>query len=216
MAGKIHKSLVFQPWRLCGICPIWWTIRMFIPYFLTRRKDCRDDTLLGMIVAEFAAEGIRFGPATDYVPELLVSEGQLTAAAPSAWQWNDIRFLARVSCEEMGGGDIGQSVAVRDQTVVAVEAVEGTDECIRRAGGLRCAGGFTLVKLLKPKQDMRFDAPTVGLNTVQTFGGRRWSRVGSRGWPHNSLDAPAAIHFAYRHSLAIVAVAAEKVLGLGS
>ena len=69
----------------------------------------------------------------------------------------------------------GQSIVVSDRAVVAVEAIEGTDECIRRAGQLCRKGGFTVVKVAKPKQDMRFDVPTIGLQTIQTMyeaGGR--------------------------------------------
>ena len=79
-------------------------------------------------------EGIRFAPATDYVPELLVKEGQLTRRGPTAWQQKDIEFGWKIA-KEMGRLDIGQSVAVKDQAVLAVEAVEGTDECIRRPAG---------------------------------------------------------------------------------
>ena len=71
--------------------------------------------------------------------------------------------------KEMGRLDIGQSVAVKDQAVLAVEAIEGTDDCIRRAGTLCRAGGFTVVKVAKPQQDMRFDVPTIGLGTLQTM-----------------------------------------------
>ena len=139
MAGKIHKVLLFQPWQLLRHVPDLRTIRMFIPHFLTRRKDCKDDSLLGAVVAEFAAAGVRFVPATDYVPELLVGAGQLTAAGPVglAVEGHPLRLDV---AKEMGRLDVGQSVAVSDQAVLAVEAVEGTDECIRRAGAL-CRGG---------------------------------------------------------------------------
>ncbi len=210
MAGKIHKVVLFQPWHLLHHVPDLRTIRMFIPHFLTRRKDCKDDSLLGAVVAEFAAAGIRFVPATDCVPELLVSAGQLTAAGPSAWQWKDIRFGWHLA-KEMGRLDVGQSVAVRDQAVLAVEAVEGTDECIRRAGALCRAGGFTVVKVAKPKQDMRFDVPTVGLQTAETLaasGGRVLAIEAGR---TILLDGPEVIAFADRHHLAIVAVAPEEM-----
>ena len=158
MAGNIHKVVLFQPWLLLHHVPDLRTIRMFIPHFLTRRKDCNGNTLLGAVVAEFGAAGIRFAPATDHVPELLVGQGQLTSAGPSAWQWKDIRFGWQLA-EGMGRLDVGQSVAVRDQAVLAVEAVEGTDECIRRAGALCRSGGFTVVKVAKPQQDMSLDVP---------------------------------------------------------
>ena len=113
-------------------------------------------------------EGIRFAPPTDYAPELLVKAGQLTRRGPTAWQQKDIEFGWQMA-KEMGRLDIGQSVAVKDQAVLAVEAVEGTDECIRRAGALCRAGGFTVVKVAKPQQDMRFDVPTIGLGTLETM-----------------------------------------------
>lgn len=166
--GKIHKTILFQPWLWGRLLPDLRTIRMFVPHFLTRRKDCRDDSLMLTVVDEFASEGIRFGPPTDYVPELLLDEGRLTARAPSAWQEKDIRFGWQIA-KEMGRLDIGQSVAVKDQAVLAVEAIEGTDQCIRRAGALCPAGGFTVVKVAKPQQDMRFDVPTIGLGTLQSM-----------------------------------------------
>ena len=96
------------------------------------------------------------------------SEGQLTERGPSAAQWRDIEFGWEMA-KRMGRLDIGQSVCVKDQAVMAVEAVEGTDQCIRRAGTLCRAGGFTVVKVAKPRQDMRFDVPTVGLRTLETM-----------------------------------------------
>ena len=101
MAGKIHKVLLFQPWMIVRNMPDLRTIRMFIPHFLTHKKDYKDDTLLGAIVQEFAREGMRFGRPTDYAAELLVSQGQLTRRGPSAWQWKDIRFGWKLA-KEMG------------------------------------------------------------------------------------------------------------------
>lgn len=168
MAGKVHKTHLFQPWLWVRHFPDWATIRMFIPHLLTRRKDCRDDSLLGAIVEAFAARGIHFRPPTDLVPELLLGPGQLTEQGPTRWQWKDIVFGWAVA-KQMGRLDIGQTVAVKDQAVLAVEAVEGTDACIRRAGMLCPAGGFTVVKVAKPQQDMRFDVPAIGLGTLETM-----------------------------------------------
>ena len=120
-------------------------------------------------------EGIHFAPATDYAPELLVRRG--TAHPPRAVRHGnrkDIDFGWRIA-KELGRLDIGQSVAVKDQAVLAAEAIEGTDQCIRRAGSLCKAGGFTVIKVAKPQQDMRFDVPTIGRGTLQTMleaGGR--------------------------------------------
>jgi DUF1009 family protein len=105
---------------------------------------------------------------------LLPPAGQLTRRSVSAAQQKDIEFGWQLA-KAMGRLDVGQSVAVKDRAVLAVEAIEGTDECIRRAGELCPAGGFTLVKVAKPNQDMRFDVPTIGLGTLKAM-----SRSGGR------------------------------------
>jgi DUF1009 family protein len=211
MAGKIFKVRLFQRWSWVRHVPDLKTIRMFAPHLLTRKKDCRDDSLLGAIVEEFAADGIHFAPPTDYAPELLVKPGPLSRLAPSAWQQKDIEFGWNIA-KEMGRLDIGQSVAVKDQAVLAVEAVEGTDECIRRAGTLCKAGGFTVVKVAKPQQDMRFDVPTIGLQTLQTLveaGGKVLAVEAGR---TILLDEPEFVAFANEHRLVIVAVESPQAL----
>jgi len=205
MAGKIHKTRLFQPRLWLRALPDWRMVKAAVPHFLTRRKDCRDDTLLNMVVNEFAADGIRFSPPTDFAPELLVSPGNLTARRPSAWQWKDIVF-GWTMAKEMGRLDIGQSVAVKNQAVLAVEAIEGTDECIRRAGALCRAGGFTVVKVAKPQQDMRFDVPTIGLGTLRSMveaGGKVLAVEAHR---TIVVARAAVVDFADRHRLVIVAV----------
>ncbi len=214
MAGKIHKTLLFKPWFVVRNTPDLRTIRMFLPHFLTHNKDNKDDTLLKAIVDEFAREGMRFGRPTDYAAELLVSKGQLTRRGPSDWEWKDIRVGWKVA-KEMGRLDIGQSVAVKDQVALAIEAVEGTDECIRRAGHLCSSGGFSLVKVAKPQQDMRYDVPTIGLKTVENIasaGGRVLAIEAGR---TILLDGPEVIDFADRHGLVIVAIDEETPTLLG-
>jgi len=168
MAGKIFKVRLFKRGGWLRHLPDLRTVRMFIPHFWTRRKDCKDDTLLNAVVDEFASEGIHFGPATDYAPELLIGHGQLTRRKPSENQLKDIEFGWQIA-KELGRLDVGQSVAVKNQAVLAMEAIEGTDQCIRRAGTLCPSGGFTVVKTAKPQQDMRFDVPTVGMKTLKTM-----------------------------------------------
>ena len=205
MAGKIHKVVLFRPWRWIRNLPDLRTIRMFIPHFLTRRKDCKDDTLLRAIVEEFASEGIHFGPATDYAPQLLVGRGQLTRRGPSAKQLDDVEFGWQIA-KELGRLDAGQTVAVKDRAVMALEAIEGTDECIRRAGRLCGGGGFTVVKVAKPQQDMRYDVPTIGRRTLQTMlqaGGRVLAVEAHR---TIILDEPQSIDFANQNKLVIVSL----------
>jgi UDP-2,3-diacylglucosamine hydrolase len=166
MVGKIHKVLFLQPRWWLHHTPDWKTLKAFAPFLLTGTKDGKDDTLLGIVVDLFAAEGIVFHPATDYAPELLVKSGQIAGRPLSAKQKKDVNFGWQLA-KEMGRLDVGQTVCVKDQMVIAVEAIEGTDLCIRRAGQLCRRGGFTVVKVAKPQQDMRFDVPTVGIKTLE-------------------------------------------------
>ncbi|QEG22146.1 LpxI family protein [Mariniblastus fucicola] len=168
MAGKIFKTVIFEPFFLLRHFPDLTFWRHFFPVFLTRTRDRKDDTLLTTVTELYASGGIMFAPATDFAPDLLIGEGVLTKRKPTESQLKDIDFgwtLAR----EMGRMDIGQSVVIKHQAALAIEAIEGTDECIARAGQLCKAGGFTVVKTAKPQQDMRFDVPTVGTGTIETI-----------------------------------------------
>jgi hypothetical protein len=210
MAGKIHKVLLFQPRLWLRHLPDWRTIRRFWPHFVTLRKDNRDDTLLGAVIDEFAMDGIHFAPATDFAPDLLVQAGLLSQRGPSAAQRKDIAFGWNLA-KEMGRLDVGQSVAVKGQAVLAVEAIEGTDACIRRAGSLCKAREFTIVKVAKPQQDMRFDVPTIGLGTLETMvesGGRVLAVEAGK---TILLDQRQVIEFANRHRLVVVALNAQGV-----
>ncbi|MCE5301854.1 MAG: UDP-2,3-diacylglucosamine diphosphatase LpxI [Planctomycetaceae bacterium] len=208
MVGKIFKVRLFERWRWIRNLPDLRTIRMFLPHFLTQQRDCRDDSLLMTVVEEFAAEGMQFMSINDCAPELLVREGQLTRRGPTARQQKDIAFGWKIA-KQMGGLDIGQSVAVRDQAVLAVEAVEGTDECIRRAGALCRAGGFTVVKVAKPRQDMRFDVPTIGQGTLEMIRAAGGAVLAIEAHRTIILDQPAVVDYANRNGLVIVAVAGE-------
>jgi DUF1009 family protein len=160
--------------------------------------------MLSSIVNAFAKDGIVFGPATDYAPELLVKSGQLTRRGPTAAEQKDIAFGWQLA-KEMGRLDVGQCVVVKDQTVIAVEAIEGTDECIRRAGVLCGAGGFSVVKTAKPQQDMRFDVPTVGVWTLESMiaaGGRVLAIEAGR---TILVDEPEFVRLADQHGIAVVA-----------
>lgn len=168
MAGKVHKVLLYQPGWWLRHRPDWKTIRAFSPQLFFGSGDRRDDTLLHTVVNAFARDGITFQPATDFAPELLVKAGHVAGRRLTGKQQADIEFGWQIA-KSMGGLDIGQSICIKDQTVIAVEAIEGTDLCIRRAGQLCTAGGFTVVKVAKPQQDMRFDVPTVGIKTLETM-----------------------------------------------
>lgn len=166
MAGKLHKTLLFKKYYLLKHLPDLLFIKTFYPHFITLSRDRKDDTMLGTIVDAFADHGIHFAPATDFAPELLVKHGLIAGRPLSHSQKKDVEFGWQLAAE-MGRLDVGQTVCVKGRAVLAVEAVEGTDQCIRRAGDLCPAGGFTVVKVAKPQQDMRFDVPTVGMGTLE-------------------------------------------------
>jgi DUF1009 family protein len=172
MAGKVHKAnLLHKPWKLVTLLPDWRTICW---WYFRKRRDNRDDTLLLSVIDEFGRDGLCFESALKLCPELLVKAGLLTRRPPSSREARDIAFGWELA-KEMGRLDVGQSVAVKERAVLAVEAIEGTDRAILRAGELCRAGGFVVVKTAKPRQDMRFDVPTIGCNTVESLyraGGR--------------------------------------------
>lgn len=165
MAGKFHKHELLKPWRLVRFLPDWRMVRFW--FFRPRRANNDDSILLGLI-REFRDHGLECVSPLDLCPELLVREGVLTRRRPTPAEERDIRVgwaLAR----EMGRLDVGQSVMIRERAVVAVEAVEGTDRAILRAGELCGGTGFVVVKVAKPAQDMRFDVPTVGVQTIESM-----------------------------------------------
>ena len=203
MAGKVQKAnLMHRPWRIFTLLPDLRTLRW---WFGRRRRDNRDDSILLSLIAEFARDGLHFDSALDLSPELLVSPGVLTRRRPTAAEEADIAFgweLAR----EMGRLDVGQSVAVKERAVLAVEAIEGTDRAIRRAGELCRAGGFTVVKVAKPHQDMRFDVPTVGRDTVETLRAAGGRVLAVEAGKTILLDLSETVALADRCGLTIVAL----------
>lgn len=135
--------------------------------FLARMIAKKDDSLLRGIAAELESEGITVRESTLYLDSLLAPAGVLTRRQPSKDELKDIAFGWQLA-KEVGRLDIGQTVVVKDLAVLAVEAIEGTDEAIRRGGGL-CKEGAVVVKICKPQQDLRFDLPATGLRTIETM-----------------------------------------------
>jgi UDP-2,3-diacylglucosamine hydrolase len=165
MAGKFHKHLIFRPRFWLHMLPDWRLIRFL---YFRKRKDNADDSILLGLIDELRAEGLECQSALDLCPELLVKSGILTRREPTAAELKDIAF-GWVIAKEMGRLDIGQSVMIRNRAVMAIEAIEGTDQAILRAGELCQNGAFTVIKVAKPQQDMRFDVPTVGIQTIETM-----------------------------------------------
>ncbi|MEW6252843.1 MAG: UDP-2,3-diacylglucosamine diphosphatase LpxI [Planctomycetota bacterium] len=168
MAGRVRKAQMFAG-------PRWLQYLRYLPDLTSIRvwyrhaRDKRNDTLLGAVADELGRRGLTLIDSTRYCPEALAPAGLLTPGCPPspavladvAFAWPIAREIARL--------DVGQAVAVKEQEIIAVEAIEGTDALIERAGALCRQGGWTLVKLAKPQQDMRFDVPTVGPQTIENL-----------------------------------------------
>lgn len=208
MGGKIQKALFFQPWVWIKHVPDWQAVKTFAPHFLRNKKSRRDDSLLEALVDAFAAAGVEFRPPTNYVPELLVDFGLLTRRKPTAMQMQDIEYGWHLA-KEMGRMDIGQSVCVKGRAAMAIEAIEGTDECIRRAGKLCPAGDFTIVKVAKPQQDMRFDVPTIGKQTLETMVAAGARVLAVEAGKTIIVGEQQVVEFANRHKLVLVALQAD-------
>ncbi len=157
MAGTIRKRRMFE-----GIVPDLRGLSI-----ISKLLFFHDDGILRMVADELLKEGIEVISSISYLPELAAPEGCLTKRRPTKEEEEDIRFGWKMA-KEIGRLDIGQCVVVKKKTVLAVEAIEGTDETIRRGGRL-AKEGAVVVKVCKPNQDLRFDLPSVGLNTVKTM-----------------------------------------------
>lgn len=207
MAGKVFKDKILFHGHWMRHFPDWKCLRTFFPHLVARTRDAKDDSLLGAVVQAYAAEGIVFAPATQFAPELLVRLGSLCGSQLTTTQQMDIEFGWGVA-KELGRLDIGQSVAVKGQVVLAVEAVEGTDACIRRAGELCPQGGFVVVKTAKPQQDMRFDVPTIGCGTIETLAAAKAAVLAVEAGKTIILDEPQFLRLAARHRLQVAAISA--------
>jgi DUF1009 family protein len=204
-AGKIFKGrILFHGLGWVAQLPDYECIRTLLPHFIFRTKTTSDDSLLDAAVHSFERKGMTIRPGTMFAPELLIEEGCHSRRSPTAWQEKDMLYGWQIA-KAMGGLDIGQSVTVRDQTVLCVEAIEGTDACISRTASVCPRGGFTLVKVAKPKQDDRFDLPTIGLGTVE-----RLHRAGGKSILVEAnktifIDRPAVLNFLDRHGMTLSA-----------
>lgn len=170
MVGRVRKSTMFAGPRWLQwlrYLPDLTTIRLW--YFST--SDKRNDTLLRAVADEMGRRGLTMIDSTRYIPEAMAGVGLHAAAglrpasdAPRVVM--DAAEFAWPILKQVAALDIGQSIAVKEREIIAVEAIEGTDQLIKRTADLCPQGGWTLVKVAKPNQDMRFDVPTIGPNTI--------------------------------------------------
>jgi DUF1009 family protein len=164
MVGKVAKGRIFTPWRILRYLPDWRAIRIW--YWRLRTKDKQNDTLLNALSEELASGGIILENSTMYCKEHLATAGVMTKTKQNSLVEGDIEFGWQIA-KKLGEFDIGQAIAVKEKEVIAVEAIEGTAKMIERVGQLCKSGGWTLIKTSKPGQDMRFDVPCVGPDTIR-------------------------------------------------
>jgi UDP-2,3-diacylglucosamine hydrolase len=157
MAGQVKHVKIFS-----GIMP-----DMTLVSVLTRLKARNTDALISAVADVMRSEGIELMDSTKFLQPLLAREGTLTDRMPNEQEHEDFQFGYRMA-DAIAALDIGQTIAVKHKAVVAVEAMEGTDEVIGRAGHL-AGPGVRIVKVAKPKQDMRFDVPVIGIATIQAM-----------------------------------------------
>ena len=159
-AGAVNKAEMYSPTKFLRHPPDMRSIALW-----RRLPDKKDLTILRAVADEFAGEGIEIISCLKYLKDSLVPVGALTKRAPDEREQRDIEFGWRIA-RAMAGMDVGQSVVVKDKAVIAVEAMEGTDETIRRGGEI-AHGGAVLIKFSRPGQDPRFDIPAAGPDTVR-------------------------------------------------
>ena len=200
LAGGVRKAEMYAPLRLLTHLPDLRTARL---WYRTLRRDKRDNAVLRAVAQELAAEGIELMSSAEYCPEHLASDGLMTASPEPRGARADVEFgfrIARRSAEL----DVGQCVAVKERDIIAVEAMEGTDEMIERAGRLCRSGGWTLVKVARPDQDMRFDVPTVGAETLKKLKAAGCACLVLEAGRSLILDKPATLELADRLGIAVL------------
>lgn len=160
MAGKIPKQLLYENKK--DLIPDIQAVKL-----LFSLKDRADDSIMKAVVRELEKNNITVHKTTTFAKNLLAPEGVLTRHKPSKDDMKDIEFGWAIA-RAIGRLDIGQTVVVKNKAVMAVEAIEGTDEAIQR-GGTLAQKNAVVIKISKPRQDMRFDVPAVGIDTLRSM-----------------------------------------------
>ena len=168
----------------------------------------QDDAILRAVAATLEEEGIRILASTCFLEHLFFPQGLLTRKKPSADQMDDVRFGWAIA-REVGRLDIGQCVVVRGRSVLAVEAIEGTDAAIRRGGEL-AGSGAVVVKLKKPNQDFRFDLPATGAATIETLAAVKGAVLAVEAGQSLLFDRAAMVAAADRAGLVVLGLSEDE------
>jgi DUF1009 family protein len=195
LLGKLNKDLFFKgEERFDGQAK----------KILDRIGDRKDSVLFDEVAKIFGKLGVEVLDSTIYFQEYIPTKGVLTNRQPTPQEWDDINYGMDVA-RSLSGFDIGQTVAVKNKTVIAIEAVEGTDETIARAGRL-VHGGFSVVKMARPNQDMKFDVPLVGSETLGKVIASGANILALEGLKTLLIDREETVRLANERNISIVVV----------
>lgn len=167
-------------------------------------KDLNDDTVMLALVRELAQAGVGVLDQTQFIRQLMPAPGVLTKRPPTAEEQADMEYGLTMA-RQLGGLDIGQTVVVKHKAVMAVEAIEGTDACIKRGGELG-RGGIVVAKAAKPQQDARFDVPSVGPDTLKAMIAAGAAALAIEAGKTLLVDKPQVVALADAHNITIVAL----------
>jgi DUF1009 family protein len=200
MVGRVNKTKMYTRWRYLQYIPDGRTLRM---WFNTLRHDKSAGAILRAVSDELSREGITLIDSTTYCAEHLATAGVMTHHQPTDKQWQDIRHGWEL-CRQISRLDIGQAIAVLEKDVIAVEALEGTNAMIERAGQLCKPGGWTLIKVANTQADMRMDVPSIGTTTIEKLREARAGCVVLEPGKTIILEKPKVLDLADRYKIAIV------------
>ncbi|MHC5028793.1 MAG: LpxI family protein [Planctomycetota bacterium] len=209
MVGGVTKAQMHHPLRILQHLPDWRAIDL---WYRRLRHDRRNAAVLSAVADTLSRSGITLIDSTTFIQDHLADEGDLTSNRPTALQREDITFAWPVLCQAVAL-DIGQSMAVRERDVIAVEALEGTDRMIDRAGDLCRRKGWTLLKTASPAHDMRADVPTVGEQTIERLAAAGGGCLALGAGRVILVDRPKVIAAAERLGVAIVGLAPRPTAG---
>lgn len=193
--GKLPKSLFFKKD---------YSQSKEINSLLKDTKNRADDSLMRKVSQIAEKFGVTFIDPVDFLSDFMPKKGTFTKRNPTAKEWEDIEF-GRGMAGALGKLDIGQTVVVQNKAILAVEAIEGTDEAIRRSGRFS-KGGMVVVKMMKPTQDSRFDIPTVGMETINSLVEARASVLAIEAEKTFFINRDESIAKADKNNITIVAV----------
>lgn len=192
--GKVSKSLVIKRPRFDSLAI----------EFLKQAKRLNDDAIMLFLVDELAKLGITVLDQTIFIKNLMVPRGVLGKVQPTQEQLSDVEYGYKIA-KEMGELDIGQSVVIKDRMIMAIEAIEGTDKCIKRGCKLGKKDAV-IVKVSKPKQDKRFDIPAFGLNTLKTMKKYKAKLIAVEANETILVDYKKTIDYADKNNIVVMAV----------